>query len=55
MRRALILLVATLALLLLEAAPAGAAPPNDPLYGQQWGPKQVRAEQAWARSRGPEP
>ena len=50
--RALTLLVATLALLLVDAAPAGAAPPDDPLYGQQWGPKQVRAEQAWATSRG---
>ena len=57
-RRALTLLVAalatlaTLGLTVVAAAPAGAAPPNDPLYGQQWGPKQVRAEQAWARSRG---
>ena len=57
-RRALTLLaaalatLATLALTVVAAAPAGAAPPNDPLYGQQWGPKQVRAEQAWTRSRG---
>ena len=34
-------------------ASAAAAPPNDPLYGPyQWGPKQIRAEQAWATSRG---
>lgn len=31
---------------------AGAAAPNDPLYAQQWGPQQVRAEQAWAVSTG---
>lgn len=31
---------------------AEAAPPNDPLYSKQWGPQQVRAEQAWPRSRG---
>lgn len=29
-----------------------AAAPNDPLYAKQWGPQQVRADQAWARSRG---
>jgi len=34
-------------------ATAAAAPPNDPLYGPyQWGPKQIRAEQAWTTSRG---
>src|SRR5215208_3452810 len=34
-------------------ATAGAAPPNDPYYGPyQWGPKQIRAEQAWSTSRG---
>lgn len=33
------------------AAPAVAAP-NDPLYGKQWAPKQVRAEQAWPTSTG---
>jgi subtilisin family serine protease len=32
---------------------AAAAPPNDPHYGPYpWGPKQVRAEQAWTTSRG---
>ena len=51
-RRALPLLVVALALCIGAAAPAGAVPPNDPLYAQQWGPKQIRAEQAWARSRG---
>jgi subtilisin family serine protease len=51
-RRALTLLVAALAVLLAAAAPTDAAPPNDPLYARQWGPKQVRAEQAWAASRG---
>jgi subtilisin family serine protease len=29
-----------------------AARPNDPLYRFQWGPRQVRAEHAWHRSRG---
>lgn len=28
------------------------AAPNDPLYSKQWGPQQVRAEQAWESSRG---
>ena len=51
-RRALTTLFAALALSVVAAAPAGAAPPNDPLYGAQWGPKQVRAEQAWGTSRG---
>jgi serine protease len=32
---------------------AAGAPPNDPYYGPfQWGPKQIRAEQAWPASRG---
>ena len=34
-------------------ASAAAAPPNDPLYASyQWGPQQIRAEQAWSTSRG---
>ena len=45
--------VATLgvAALVLSSAPASAAP-NDPLYAQQYGPQQVRAEEAWATSTG---
>ena len=35
----------------LTATPASAAP-NDPLYADQYGPQQVRAEQAWATSTG---
>ncbi len=37
------------------AAPAAAAAPgavDDPYYDQQWGPQQVRAEQAWDTSTG---
>lgn len=38
---------------LAVVATAAAAPPNDPYYGPyQWGPKQIRAEQAWATSTG---
>jgi serine protease len=36
---------------LTAAAPAAAAP-SDPLYGKQYGPQQVRAEQAWTTSTG---
>jgi serine protease len=43
--------LAAAASLALPATPALAAP-NDPLYSQQYGPQQVHAEQAWARSRG---
>lgn len=32
--------------------PSASAATNDPLYAKQWGPQQVRAEQAWAASRG---
>ena len=39
------------AALVASSAPASAAP-NDPLYGQQYGPQQVHAEQAWATSTG---
>lgn len=39
------------AALVLSSTPASAAP-NDPLYAEQYGPQQVRAEQAWATSTG---
>jgi len=32
--------------------PSAQAATNDPLYAKQWGPQQVRAEQAWATSTG---
>jgi serine protease len=52
MRRLSTLLAAAFAVLAVVGSTA-AAPPNDPYYGPyQWGPKQVRAEQAWATSRG---
>ena len=35
----------------VSAGPAQAAT-NDPLYAKQWGPRQVRAEQAWSTSTG---
>ncbi|MDP9417933.1 MAG: type VII secretion-associated serine protease mycosin, partial [Actinomycetota bacterium] len=44
-------MLAALPLLAISATPAGAAV-NDPLYAKQYGPQQVRAEQAWATSRG---
>jgi subtilisin family serine protease len=51
--RTLILLLGTAAVALGLIAGAAAAPPNDPYYGPyQWGPKQIRAEQAWATSTG---
>jgi subtilisin family serine protease len=37
--------------LAIAAAPAAAAP-DDPLYAEQWGPQQVRAEAAWTTSTG---
>jgi serine protease len=47
------LVLGALAVGLGAVATAAAAPPNDPLYGPyQWGPKQIRAEQAWATSTG---
>jgi subtilisin family serine protease len=39
-----------LALLLVPAAQA--APPNDPYWGLQWGPRQIKADTAWATSTG---
>ena len=50
MRRTTISLLAAAAALALGAAPAAAT--NDTHYGLQWGPQQVRAEQAWATSTG---
>jgi subtilisin family serine protease len=32
--------------------PPAAAVTNDTYYAKQWGPQQIRAEQAWAKSRG---
>lgn len=47
------LLLGALLVALGVVATAAAAPPNDPYYGPyQWGPKQIRAEQAWATSTG---
>src|SRR5436190_14134832 len=43
---------AALSAIALTATPASAAAPNDPLYGKQYGPQQVHAEQAWATSTG---
>ena len=42
---------AALTAVAVGAAPASAAT-NDPLYAKQYGPQQVRAEQAWATSTG---
>ena len=36
----------------LGAAVPAVAAPDDPLYAEQWGPQQVRAEQAWSTSTG---
>lgn len=49
--RTAVVVAATVAATGLMITPAQAAP-NDPLYAQQWGPQQVRAEQAWATSSG---
>ena len=50
MRRTTTSLLAAAAALALGAAPAAAT--NDTHYGLQWGPQQVRAEQAWSTSTG---
>jgi len=36
----------------LGGAGSATAAPDDPLYADQWGPQQVRAEQAWTTSTG---
>ncbi|MGH3071815.1 MAG: S8 family serine peptidase [Gaiellaceae bacterium] len=47
------LFLGALLVALAVIATAAAAPPNDQYYGPyQWGPKQIRAEQAWATSTG---
>jgi subtilisin family serine protease len=51
--RRLVLLLSALALALAYAPAASAATePNDALWGQQWGPQQVRAPEAWSTSTG---
>jgi subtilisin family serine protease len=50
-RRITAALAAASALALAAAVPAAAAP-DDPFYADQWGPQQVRAEQAWTTSTG---
>lgn len=50
MKKTVIAAVAAAGALAL-AAPATAAP-DDPFYADQWGPQQVRAEQAWSTSTG---
>jgi serine protease len=44
--------VAAACSLALGAAVPAVAAPDDPLYADQWGPQQVRAEQAWSTSTG---
>lgn len=52
-RSSVLVAVTTAAALAVTGAAAPAtAGPSDPLYEQQWGPQQVRAEQAWATSTG---
>ena len=52
-RNSLALLTLAVAMVVLTVAAAAQAAPNDPLYGpHQWGPKQIKAEQAWATSTG---
>ncbi len=51
MQRVLAAATATVAAAALSAGPANAAT-NDPLNDQQYGPQQIRAEQAWKTSSG---
>jgi subtilisin family serine protease len=52
--RRLMLVLAALSLAVMSASPALAVtnPPNYPLWPNQWGPRQVKAPDAWARSTG---
>jgi subtilisin family serine protease len=55
--RGIVALTVALAGVVADSGGAGAthgdpAAPNDPLYGVQWGPQQVRAEQAWDTTTG---
>ena len=53
MRRAMVILTAVaLSLATASAAFAVSNPPNDPLWADQWGPRQVNAPEAWATSTG---
>ena len=53
MSRTRLALIAALSIpALLLASPVGQAATSDPLSARQWGLSQVRAEQAWGRSRG---
>lgn len=45
-------LAASVAALVTLSPGVADAAPNDPLYAKQWGPQQVRAEQAWPTSAG---
>jgi serine protease len=47
----LVVLSVAVAAVAATGLPAAAAP-NDPLYASQWGPAQVRAEQAWGVTQG---
>jgi thermitase len=44
-----VLMLGTLSI--IHAGPAHATP-NDPRYGQQWGPRQMEVERAWTKSTG---
>ena len=52
--RRVVLLLSVVALFALALAPAATAAtaPNDTLWGEQWGPQQVHAPEAWATSTG---
>jgi subtilisin family serine protease len=45
-------LLVALVLALVGAPSAATAAPNDPLFSKQWGPQQVHAPEAWARTSG---